>query len=240
MTLSDGSSLSYTYDAAHRLTQMSDSLGNKIVYTLDAMGNRTAEDTYDPSGTLHRTHTRVINSLNEVSQEVNAAGSSAVTTTFGYDNDGNPTSIHAPLSRNASENYDALNRVSSITDPGSGVSSFGYDAEDDLTSVKDPRSLTTSYGYNGFGDLVSQSNPDTGTTADTYDSAGNLATSTDARGAVATYGYDALNRVTSIAYSLDGTTDQTLRPDRHLRLQCRPRSHEYCGERDDGPFECEL
>jgi RHS repeat-associated protein len=210
VTLPDGSSLSYTYDPAHRLTQVSDGLGNKVVYTLDAMGNRTAENTYDPSGALHRTHTRVINALNEVYQEVNAAGTSAVTTTFGYDNEGNPTAIDAPLSRNTGESYDALNRVSSITDPTNGVTAFGYDAQDDLTSVKDPRNLTTSYGYDGFGDLTSQSSPDTGSTTNTYDSAGNLATSTDARGAVATYGYDALNRVTSIAYSLNGTADQTL------------------------------
>ena len=210
VTLPDGSSLSYTYDAAHRLTQASDGLGNRIVYTLDAMGNRTAENTYDPSGVLHRTHTRVIDTLNEVYQEVNAAGTSAVTTTFGYDNDGNPTSIRAPLSRTTSESYDALNRVSSISDPANGITAFSYDAEDDLTSVKDPRNLTTYYGYNGFGDLVSQVSPDTGTTTHSYDSAGNLATSTDARGALATYGYDALNRVTSIAYSVSGTTDQTL------------------------------
>ena len=210
LTLPDGSSLSYTYDAAHRLTQVSDRLGNKIIYTLDAMGNRTAENSYDPSGTLHRTHARVINTLNEVYQEVNAAGTSAVTTTFGYDNDGNLTSIQAPLSRNTSESYDALNRVSSTTDPGNGITAFAYDAEDNITSVTDPRNLTTSYSYNGLGDLTSQVSPDTGTTTNTYDSAGNLATSTDARGAVATYGYDALNRVTTIAYSLNGTTDQTL------------------------------
>jgi RHS repeat-associated protein len=210
VTLPDGSSLSYTYDPAHRLTQVSDGLGNKIVYTLDAMGNRTAVNAYDPSGALHRTHTRVINALNEVYQEINAAGTSAVTTSFGYDSNGNTTSIDAPLSRNTGETYDALNRVSSITDPANGLTTFGYDAEDDLTSVKDPRGLTTSYGYDGFGDLTAQVSADTGTTTDTYDADGNLATSTDARGAVATYGYDALNRVTSIAYSLSGTTDQTL------------------------------
>jgi RHS repeat-associated protein len=210
VTLSDGSSLSYAYDAAHRLTQVNDGLGNKLVYTLDAMGNRTAEKSYDTSGTLHRTHTRVINTLNEIYQEVNAAGTSAVTTTFGYDNDGNATSIDAPLSRNTGQSYDALSRVSSITDPGSGVTTFGYDAEDDLTSVQDPRNLVTSYVYDGFGGLTSQASPDTGTTANTYDSVGNLATSTDARGATATYAYDALNRVTSLAYSLSGTTDQTL------------------------------
>lgn len=210
ISLPDGSSISYAYDAAHRLTQVSDALGNKLVYTLDAMGNRTAENTYDPSGTLHRTHTRVINALNEIYQEVNAADTSAVSTTFGYDNDGNAASINAPVSRNTAESYDALNRVSSIIDPANGLTSLSYDAEDNLTSVTDPRALTTSYGHDGFGDLTSQVSPDTGTTTNTYDAAGNLSTSTDARGAVGTYGYDALNRVTSIAYTLNGTTDQTL------------------------------
>jgi RHS repeat-associated protein len=210
VTLPDGSYLLYTYDGAHRLTQINDSLGNKIVYTLDAMGNHTAENSYDPSNTLHRTHSRVFNSLNELYQDVNAACTAAVTTTLGYDGNGNQTSIAAPLSRSTANTYDELNRVHQITDPAGGITQFGYDAEDDLTSVTDPRSLATTYAYNGFGDLATQVSPDIGTTANTYDSAGNLATSTDARGAVSTYSYDVLNRVTSVAYALSGNTDQTI------------------------------
>jgi RHS repeat-associated protein len=76
--------------------------------------------------------------------------------------------------------------------------------------VTDPRSLVTSYTYNGFGNLKTQVSPDTGTTTNTYDSGGNLDTSTDARGAVADYAYDALNRVTSVSYTLGGVTDQTI------------------------------
>ena len=210
VTLPDSSYLLYSYDAAHRLTQISDGLGNAIDYTLDAMGNRTAENVYDPSNTLHRTHTRVFNALNQLSQDVNAAGTAAVTTTFGYDNNGNQSSIAAPLARNTGNAYDELNRLKQITDPASGVTQFGYDANDNLTSVIDPRNLTTAYTYTGFGDLATQTSPDTGTTSSTYDSAGNLATSTDARGAVSTYTYDALNRLASVAYSSGGSTDQTI------------------------------
>ena len=210
VTLPDSSYVLYTYDNAHRLTQISDGAGNSIQYTLDNMGNRTAEKTYDPSSVLHRTHTRVFNTLNELYQDVNAANTSAVTTTYGYDSNGNQNSIAAPLSRNTSNYYDALNRLTQITDPNSGNTYFSYDAEDDLTSVKDPRSLTTSYTYNGFGDVTQLASPDTGTTTSTYDSGGNLSTSTDARGAISTYAYDAANRVTSIAYTLGGTTDQTI------------------------------
>jgi RHS repeat-associated protein len=205
VTLPDSSTVLYSYDAAHRLTDLTDGVGNHIHYTLDAMGNRTAENTYDPSSLLRRTHTRVINSLNELYQDVNAAGTAAVTTTFGYDNQGNQTTIAAPLSRNTTNAYDELNRLKQITDPASGITQLGYDANDNLASVTDPRTLVTTYAHNGFGDVTQLVSPDTGTTNNTYDSGGNLKTATDARSAVATYAYDALNRVTQVAYS-----DQTI------------------------------
>jgi RHS repeat-associated protein len=210
VTSPDGSYLQYTYDNAHRLTQIQDGAGNKITYTLDNMGNRTAENTYDPSNALKRTHTRVYNSLNQLWKDVNAAGTSAVTTVFGYDSQGNQTTVAAPLSRSSTNAYDELNRLNQITDPNSGVTQFAYDANDNLASVTDPRSLVTSYTYTGFGDLKTQVSPDTGTTSNTFDSGGNLATSTDARGVVTSYSYDNLNRVASAAYTLGGVTDQTI------------------------------
>jgi RHS repeat-associated protein len=205
VTLPDSSTVTYTYDAAHRLTKITDSLGNYISYTLDNMGNRTAESSYDPSSTLHRTHTRVFNTLNELYQDINSAGTSAVTTTLTYDNNGNVLSSAAPLSRNTADQYDALNRLTKITDPNSGVTQFTYDANDNLATVIDPRNLTTSYTHNGFGDVTKLVSPDTGTSLSTYDSGGNLKTATDARSAVATYSYDAMNRVTQVAYA-----DQTI------------------------------
>jgi RHS repeat-associated protein len=201
VTLPDNSSLSYTYDAAHRLTQIQDGLGNKVVYTLDAMGNRTAENLYDPSNALARTHSRVFNSVNQLWKDVPAAGTAAQTTVFGYDTNGNQSTINAPLTRNTANQYDELNRLKQVTDPNSGITQYGYDANDNLTSVTDPRNLTTSYGYNGFGDRISQTSPDTGVTSQTFDSSGNVATRTDARNKTGTYSYDALNRVTQMLYS---------------------------------------
>ncbi len=201
VTLPDSSTVSYSYDGAHRLTNITDGAGNTISYTLDNMGNRIAENSYDPSGNLHRTHTRVFNALNDLYQDINAAGTSAVTTTLAYDNDGNVLSSAAPLGRNTADQYDALNRLINITDPNSGVTQLGYDANDNLASVTDPRSLTTTYTHNGFGDVTGLVSPDTGTSTSTYDSGGNLKTATDARGAQATYSYDALNRVTQVAYT---------------------------------------
>ncbi len=44
--LPDNSWVQYTYDDAHRLTQVEDSQANKIVYTVDLMGNRTKEEVF--------------------------------------------------------------------------------------------------------------------------------------------------------------------------------------------------
>jgi RHS repeat-associated protein len=205
VTLPDGSFVQYTYDGAHRLTGMTDALGNQTAYTLDGLGNRTATKTFDPSSALAFTQSQVFNTLGELYQQIGSAGTAAVTTTFGYDSNGNQISINAPLARTTGDQYDPLNRLIQVTDPGNGVTHFNYDTSDNLISVVDPRSLTTTYAYNGFGDLIQQTSPDTGVTANTFDSAGNLATSTDARSKTGTYTYDAQNRVTQIAYG-----DQTL------------------------------
>ena len=210
VTLPDNSYVLYTYDNAHRLTKISDGQGNYIQYNLDAMGNRLSDRAYDPTNTLHKVVYRTYNALGELYQQIGAANSQAVTTTYGYDADGNQTTIGAPMSRNTTTAYDKLNRISTVTDPGNGQSSFSYDAYDNLTSVYDPLYFQTQYSYNNLGDLTAISSRDTGTTTKTYDTGGNLATSTDARGAVSTYSYDALNRVTSAAYSLGSTTDQTI------------------------------
>lgn len=210
VTLPGGEYTAYAYDAAHRLTQVSDSAGNTVTYTLDAMGNRTAENVRDAYNVLRLTHSRVYNTLNRLYQDVNAASTGSATTTYGYDNNGNLTSSSAPLGRNASNLYDELNRLKQITDPANGITYLAYDAQDNLIGVTDPTGNSTGYAYNGFGELTAQVSPDTGTTIHTYDSAGNLDVSVDARGAATDFSYDALNRVTSVAYTLSGSPSQTI------------------------------
>jgi YD repeat-containing protein len=69
VTQPDGVSfIQYGYDPAHRLTSVSDNLGNSITYTLDNLGNRTLEQTTDPSGALARSLSRSIDALGRVQQ----------------------------------------------------------------------------------------------------------------------------------------------------------------------------
>lgn len=63
-TFPDGSELNYSYDQAHRLTEISNAMGDKVVYTLDDNGNRTNEEMFDSSGTLTKSITRQFDALN--------------------------------------------------------------------------------------------------------------------------------------------------------------------------------
>ncbi len=199
VTLPDSTFLAYTYDDAHRLTAIQDNLGNRIVYTLDGMGNRTLEEVRDPANALVQTRSRVFSNLNRLFREIGAASQ---TTEYAYDDQGNVASVTDPLNRITTSQYDALNRLKQVTSPApiSAVTQYSYNGLDALTQVTDPRNLVTGYTVNGLGNLTQQSSPDTGTTTSTYDAAGNLLTQTDAKSQTTTYAYDALNRVTLITF----------------------------------------
>ena len=73
VTLPDSSYINYTYDNAHRLTHIQDSLGNSITYTLDLMGNRTGEAVTDPNNVLTRQISRIFDTVNRLQQVTGAA-----------------------------------------------------------------------------------------------------------------------------------------------------------------------
>ena len=200
VTTPDGRSLTYTYDTARRLTAVSDQRGNRIEWTLDNAGNRTAEAVKDASGALRRTLTQQFNTLGRLSQSANAAGQA---TLYTQDANGNLDLASDPLNRTTDQDVDALDRVTKQLRDVAGLNvqtQFGYDALDQLTTVTDPKGLITRYTNDGLGNLLKLESPDTGTTTYTVDAAGNRTSQTDARGVTVNYAYDALNRLTGISF----------------------------------------
>src|SRR5262249_27411176 len=124
LTLPDGSFIAYGYDGAHRLQDIQDSANDAMHYTLDAMGNRTQEATYDQLSVLAQTRSRVYNNLNRLTQEIGAQNQ---TTQYGYDNQGNVKTVTDPLNHSTTNQYDALNRLFSAADPNSGITQYGFD-----------------------------------------------------------------------------------------------------------------
>lgn len=201
-SLPSGVVLNYTYNAAHQLTDVVDQLGDSIHYTPDAMGNNTQADVKDPSNTLVQTHQWVYNTLNQLYQDKTSAGK---TTTYGFDNNNNLTSVSDPLSHATGYQYDALDRLKQVTDAASGLTQYGYNGLDQLTGVTDPRSLATAYTVDALGNTSQLVSPDSGTSTYTYDAAGNVHTRKDAKNQTTTYTYDALNRLT-LATRADSST----------------------------------
>jgi len=67
VTQPDGSYAIYTWDDAHRLTEVLDSLGNKVTYKLDNAGNRETETFTDKNGVLAKTISRTFDALGRMS-----------------------------------------------------------------------------------------------------------------------------------------------------------------------------
>jgi RHS repeat-associated protein len=206
VTQPDGSSLANTYDAAHRLTGVTDLFNQSISYTLDALGDRTQTNVADTTGTVRRAHSDSFDALGRTLQDMGGVGQ---TTVYTYDGDGNALTTTDPLNHQTKQTIDALNRPVTSTDPAGNVTHIGYDAHDRVVSVTDPNGGTTTYVYDGFGDLIQQVSPTTGTTVYRYDLAGNLLQRVDARGAIANYTYDALDRVATTAYPGDAAENIT-------------------------------
>jgi RHS repeat-associated protein len=82
---------------------------------------------------------------------------------------------------------------------------YQYDALDNLLQVTQPGVPARMFVYDSLSRLTSASNPESNATAYVYDLNSNLATKTDARGITTTFAYDPANRMTSKTYS-DNTT----------------------------------
>jgi YD repeat-containing protein len=221
VTLPDGSSLFYAYDAAHRMIGISEQSnaialangdlrvaannlqGDRVIYTLDKMGNRIKEEHFDATGSVQKLRSRVFDELNRLQKDIGGSNPAAQITRFTYDGRGNQLTTSDPLARLTTNRYDPFNRLIAVVDPQNGeagATAFTYDPANNLTSVKDPSGLVTTYVYSGHNQLVKQVSPDTGTSFLGYDAAGNLTTKLDSAGRCAINSYDALNRITTTKF----------------------------------------
>jgi RHS repeat-associated protein len=210
----DGSAMDYTYDTAHRLTDLRDTVGNTVHLVLDNMGNVIQQEVRGAGGDLVALASRSYDALNRLQKEQRDAQDTG--TGYAYDPAGNLTTITDPLGHVSSQAYDSFDRVSAQTlpPPAPGtpapVIGYTYTNQDQLLSVIDPRKLTTRYGVDGFGQQNAVVSPDTGTDIIAFDAAGNPESRRDANGRTTSYRFDGSRRVTQIGsstfeYGKDGT-----------------------------------
>lgn len=191
----------YAFDAAHRLTTVTNRYEAYIQDTLDALGDTTQEQTIGGS-TVYKSHTATFDALGRKLTDVGGAGQ---TTTYTYDTDGNALTIADGLNQTTTRTFDALNRLSTSTDASSGVAQWTYDAHNRVLTAQDQNGHTTSYVYDGFGDVIQETSPDRGTTVYYYDKNSNPTSKTDALGIVTNQRFDALDRRMYTTYPANPT-----------------------------------
>ncbi|OUM02405.1 RHS repeat-associated core domain-containing protein [Variovorax sp. JS1663] len=201
-TLPDGLSLSYAYDSAHRLTGWSNNRGESGSYTLDAMGNRTAEQVRNSAGAVAWTTARSINSLNRLA--ASTAGPNQ-TDSFAYDANGERVSETNGLNQSTHYGLDPLRRIKAITNAANATATLGYNALDAVTRASDFKGVATTYARDALGNATSESSADIGTTRTQYDALGLPSSITDAMGQATQIQRDLLGRPILITFA-DGQT----------------------------------
>ena len=197
-----GSVINTIPDTAQRLANIIDGFHNTVSFTLDALGNRTQINTFDPNKNLTRQHSATFDALGRMLTDIGGMGQ---TTTFTLDNNGNALTITDPLGHKTTNVFDSLNRLTKSTDANGGIIQFSYDTHDRPLTAVDANGNTTAFIYDGFGDMLQQSSPDSGVTVYHYDLDGNLTSKTDATGVITNLTYDKLDRVITTTYPADTT-----------------------------------
>jgi len=174
----------YTYDGANRMTNIADSANLNFVHTYDAANRLTSRTA--PNGV---TSNYVFDDLNRLATLMHTAGATTLSgNLYSYD-DANNISSWTTQTAQRSYTYDAVDRLTAVSNFEMPAESYTYDAVGNRTASH----LSATYGYQPFNRL-------TGTASATYsyDSNGNLISKTDSLGNW-TFGYDEENRLTEVA-----------------------------------------
>ncbi|MGA2037590.1 MAG: IPT/TIG domain-containing protein, partial [Acidimicrobiales bacterium] len=217
--------VTYQYDGANQVVQMTDWLGNSTGFGYDSDGNliniaypsgtsASVSDSYDAADALTDTSlttgstTTDLARLTRNSDELigSSTPSSGSETTYGYDSLNQLTT-----GTTAGYSYDAANEFTSTTPTGGSASDFSYNADGQLCwvasaagSCSSAPSGATTYNYDNNGDRLSSTPSGANPTTYGWDQAGDLTCETAPNGS----GYSCANQNSSstsaYAYNGDG------------------------------------
>jgi RHS repeat-associated protein len=199
-TAYDGTGHAYTVSNPYCTT--SDPTYGMTTYAYDALG-RTKRVTNPDNSTVLTTYA---GPATQVQDEGN--GTQPVTRISQSDALGRLTSV-CEVSSSTLIGSSGTPTACGLAIGGTGfLTTYQYDALNNLLQVNQPGVVARTFVYDSLSRLTGVTNPESSTTAYSYDPNGNVTTKTDARGISTTFAYDSLNRVNSKTYS-DGTPTAT-------------------------------
>jgi len=193
------------YDSMEQVTDRQDALNQHTTYAYDALGHVTTSTngsgvqttfTYCECGALEGI-TEAVGTADQ--RRLSFTDNAAHERVTMVDGNGNTTSYA----------YDAVGRLTKITDPLNGVTTYTYDVAGELTAQVDQLGHATSYGYDAMGRVTSVQDALNNRTTTTYDLAGNVLSVKNANNITTSFGYDALNRMTQQIDDKGGSLERT-------------------------------
>ena len=214
-TVSDNrGTTSYTYDARDRVTQVTLPEGWTLGYTYDAAGNRaTVSSQYGTEAA--KTTAYVYDSANRLAKVTSAEGE---VTTFTYDAAGNRATEVLPNGTNIAWTYDARNRITKIahrlTSTNAEVATYTYAwngqglRASEISTVAGGAPCEVDYSYDKLARLTQAVRlagcTAPGTVAYSYDAVGNRISD-----GTSTYSYDVNDRLLTVGSSATYTYDNS-------------------------------
>lgn len=125
--------------------QLTDALGNRLAYTLDAAGRRLSETVYDAQGVVVRTGSARYDVAGRVLEERDA--SAAPVASYSYDAAGNRLTHTDALGATTRYAYGFLGRLTHEQDPLGAQVAYGYDAADRLVQRGGPEGLDRDLSF---------------------------------------------------------------------------------------------
>ncbi len=212
---SGGWALSFTRDAAGKITRITGPGGQSLLYGYDAADNLTSMT--DPSGAASDYRYENPKVPHGLTSYTDPLGRLLLKTT--YDDAGRITSQTDALGRAITVNtdntaqrqtikdrngntttyaFDGRGNITQVTNALGGVTRYAYDAQDNETEVTDPLGRTTTRTYDAYGNVTSETDPLGRQSATAYNAQGNVTTMTDPAGHVTTNTYDGSGQLTRI------------------------------------------
>ncbi len=171
----------YSYNSKGQLIGLTDPQNKTFSYTRDPFNNILT--TTDPQISITTYTYDGLGRLTQVKDPDNKVIS------FTYDNNNNLLTTVTSLGTTTNQ-YNAENKLTKITEPSNIVTQLGYNPEQDLTSVTDAMSNLTSYGYDQYKNITTKQDALNRTTQNAYDKLNQLTQSTTPLGKVTTWEYD--------------------------------------------------
>jgi RHS repeat-associated protein len=202
-------------DAAGRLRSVINPLGQKTVYTPDALDritlltdaiNGVTQFGYDPNSNLltvtDAKSQQTVYTPNNMNRTTSRKDPLLRTETYTYDNNGNLATVLDRKSQTTTYTYDSLNRRTKATFQDGSSTNYTYDAGNRITQVQEKNAsnvvtATITRTYDGL-DRLTQEVTAQGTVNYTYDNASRRATMTVVGQPQVVYTYDNANRLTNI------------------------------------------